>query len=286
MESIMLKDQLRLSKPLVIVGAVSLMMLLTGCASKPSTTAHGELGTALNDYHQQRYAGAKSRAEIVAQNATGREREEAIYLAGISAFQLGDIPAAEKHLREASQASDPEIGGRSKAMLAIVRMRQGRYREAGDLYSGAAKQLQGNDAAEAGRLAAIAYGESGDTAKSQQWAQASAGSTGTSSLSADPTSPIRLASRLNAVAPNSYSLQVGVFREKDRAEKAAKAAKPLAERSAMGPVRVVPSVAVGGDKVYIVQFGEFKTKEAADRARQRTHGLDCIVAPAAIASAQ
>ena len=282
----MLKDQSPLLKQAAFAGALAFMVLLPGCAPKSSTSIHGELGPALNDYHQQRYAGAKSRAEIVAQGATGREREEAIYLAGISAFQLGDVPEAEKHLRDASHASDAEIGGRAKAMLAIVRMRQGRYREAGDLYSGAAKQLQGADAAEAAQQAAIAYREAGDMEKSQQWAKASAGSSGSGALTGDPTSPIRLASRMNAVSPNSFSLQVGVFREKDRAEKAAKAARPLAQRGAMGPVRVVPSVEVSGETVYIVQFGEFKTREAADKARQRTHGLNCIVAPAAVASAQ
>ena len=101
----------RLSACLVLMTG----LMTTGCGAPPSMTG---LKQALADYNAQRYAQAHEKAADVAAEAPAGARAQAAYLAGLSAYQLHELPEAEKHLIIAAASSDAQTAARELVMPA------------------------------------------------------------------------------------------------------------------------------------------------------------------------
>lgn len=240
---------------LIVVFAVWCIALLGpavlgGCASTQTTSSYDR---ALAAYQAHRYSTAHSHAVDAIRASAGQQRDEATYIAGLSAYLLGDIDEAELRLSAASRSGNAAVAANAKAMLGQVRMDQNRTAEAERLFREAAAELRGSDAREAERYAAMANG-SGDHAGGSGGSWASSGN-------------------------GSFTLQAGAFSDRRRATSAAEEAQALASRDGLGSVRIVPSSDSRGRTLYLVQFGSFDTRSAAAQARSQIGRLDYIVAP-------
>lgn len=262
-----MKSMIHLAQLLVLSGAVGI--LLPGCETTPKT---GSLTQAIADYNAQRYAQSHERAASIMASARGTEREQAAYIAGLSAYRLGQFDEAERRLLVAAQATDPQIAAKSKAMLGQVRMEQGRPREAATYFADAARGLAGEDARQCAHHAAVAYQQCGDVASSRYW-QAEAQRIAASSTS------LATAAGHHTSGSVGFTLQAGAFEDQRRAQRAADQIKSLAVREGLGEVRIVPHRDARGKRLYLVQFGFFTTRSDAAEARNRLGRLELIVTP-------
>lgn len=283
------------------MSAIAIMAIAqTGCESAPKA---GGMKQALADYNAQRFTQAHERA-VATQERANRpgEREDAAYVAGLAAYQLAQLDEAERRLLVASRSTNPETAAKARAMLGQIRLDQRRPREAAIYFTDAAPHLTGDDASKCAYNASVAYQQAGDQAAAKDWLARSGGrapdphsrsspsnssipsATSTTAPATRPTlaSPAP-SSRPGAVAANSptgFTLQVGAFKEKQRAQQAATEAQQLARRDGLGSVKIISRRDERGTMLYLVQFGWFPTRESAAAARAKLGRLEYIVAPA------
>jgi hypothetical protein len=228
------------------------LLALAGCSSTGKTQGAAELTLAVDDYNAQRYDAARQRAERL-RHSGGRVAAQAAYVQGISAYRLGADDEAARALTEAAGKSRGQDAGRARAALGLVAIRQGRTTLAVESFRAASNDLTGEDA----RLATA-------------WA-IHAGS-GTSGV------PVPAGSTVPAGADGSFTIQVGAFHGRPRAESAAQAAQELGERHGVAPVRIVQRHDHRGEPLFIVQLGCFASRLEAADARSRVGNLQYIVA--------
>lgn len=251
-----------------------LVVLSGGCASSPRMT----LDQAVADFNAQRYAQAHEKAKSLSDRPSAPNRHDAAYIAGMSAFQLGMIEEADRQLQIAINSSNAHTSAQAKAVLGQIRLDQRRSRDAAELLCDASNSLDGEDKLKAAANASLAYQQMGDVDSARAWRMKAQGQTpqpihASSSSSTLPTVE-------SAPGSQGFTLQVGAFQEKKRAENAAKEALKLAQREGWGQVRIVPRRDSRGKATYLVQFGTFATRESAAAARARIGRLDYIVAVA------
>ncbi len=243
-----------------LMGVVPLAAL--GCVSTTSAPDPDGLSRALKNYDAGWYAQARQEAAEVRHEGDIGTRSRALYLEGLCAYQLGDHDAARPLLAEAARGSGPEAA-RASATLGLVYRAQNRPDDAGDAFAAAARGLSGVDASKAVYYAARCYAEAGDEAAAALWTRIlqqprPAGSSG--------------------AAPGTFTIQVGAFRERSHAERAAVEAAEVAESHGLAPVRIVPRRDTRGDVLFVVQLGSFRSRSAAMGARRRLGNLQYIVA--------
>jgi len=253
-----------------------LVLCATGCSTTSPTTRNGSLDQAIAAYDAGRYASARQQAETLALSADSRERRAAAYVAGLSAYRLGDLLSAESHLTVAARSTDTITSGNARATLGLVLMDQNRPREAAPLFAEASSQLGGDDARQAARHAAEAYSAMGDQRSAETW-QATARRLGTSSgSSASPGGSTTGPTTESGV----FALQVGAFQNAEHARRASTNASAIATRYRLGAVHIIPGNDERGDRLYFVQFGRFTTRQRAAEVRSRIGELEYIVVPA------
>ncbi len=238
-------------------------LFVAGCESTPSTTS---LNLAQRDYQAGRFESAHRHALKALKTPNNADRYQAAYLAGLSSYQLGNLDQADQHLLLALKATNSQTQASAKAMLGTIRLEQQRPLDAANLYKDAALALKGSDARQAAHRAALAYQQAGDETQAETWfARASGG--------------LIERSYLPAGTPDmtEFSLQVGAFRERRRAQNAADDAAELAKDIDIGSVRVIPRLNDRGQELYIVQVGLFATRQEASRAKARLGRLEYIV---------
>ena len=252
-------------------------LILAGCESAPKA---GSMNQAVNDYNSQRYEQAFEQASAAQERGDTAGRADAAYIAGLSAYQMGRLDEAEMRFMTASKSSSPETAAKAKAMLGQIRLDQRRPRDAAVLFVDAAPNLTGEDARKCAYNAGVAYQQAGDLQSAKKWIAQSGG------YSSTARSTSSAATKSTSVAKNSasgFTLQVGAFREKKRAQQAAEEAQRLADRDGLGKVRIISRRDERGSQMYLVQFGSFPTRDAA-AARTKLGRLNYIVALSSVAS--
>lgn len=182
------------------------------------------------------------------------------YLAGLSAYQLGDEDEARRRLTAATTELDGQDAGKAWAALGLVELTQDRPGPAAEAFGAAWPALSGEDARQAARFAAAAHQQLGDEQAAADWDRIAAG-------------PADVSPR-----PGSFTIQVGAFRQRDRAERAAVDAAEVAQGMGLAPVRIVTRSDQRGSVLFVVQLGTFGTRTEAASARQRFGNLQYIVA--------
>ncbi len=246
-----------------------LTLLMAGGCQVPGSPA--KLTEAVTDYHAGRYRLARRRATEAGRRAGPRVRADAAYVAGLSAYRLGDLEEARSRLVLAAGSADPQTAGRAKAMLGLLLESEGHPGDAAELFKAAARALRDEDARQAALHAALSYRHAGDPAAAEIWTAFAAGL-----ARRDDASGGDLA-RLRGHPGAGFVLQVGAFRDRDRARRAAEEAAVLAERHGHGRVRIVPGGEERGRPLHLVQFGRFPTRWAAANARTQLGRLQYIV---------
>ena len=253
-------------------GWVVLLCLLTaapvgGCKSAPRARS---LNSALADYEAKRYRLAEHQAAAIAGQTRGLMRDKAAYLAGLSAYQLGDLDEAQRQLATAVKSSDRTTAGRAKAVLGLVRVDQHRPHDAAVLLAEASGALTGENSRQAAYQAALAYQEAGDETSAGTWFHIA---------DAQQTTERRALAISSGARAGRFSLQAGAFRWRQHADNAARSVADVAQQYGLGGVRVIESLDERGRILYFVQFGRFESRSAASSARRLIGRLDVIVAP-------
>lgn len=238
-------------------------LFVSGCESVPSTTS---LNLAQRDYQAGRFESAHRNALKALQTPNNTDRYKAAYLAGLSSYQLGNLDQADQHLLLALKATNSQTQARTKAMLGTIRLDQQRPLDAANLFKDAALALKGTDARQAAHRAALAFQQAGDETQAETWFARASGD-----LFGQTYAPVR------APEMAEFTLQVGAFRERARAQNAADNAAELAKDIDIGTVRVIPRTNDRGQELYIVQVGQFATRQEASRAKAKLGRLEYIV---------
>ena len=253
-------------------GWVVLLCVLTavpmgGCKSAPRARS---LNSALADYEAKRYRLAENQAAAIARQTRGLIRDKAAYLAGLSAYQLGDLYEAQRQLATAVKSPDQTTAGRAQAVLGLVRMNQHRPHDAAVLLAQASGALTGENSRQAAYHAALAHQAAGDESSAGTWFRIADAE--------QPTGQRALAISSRARA-GRFSLQAGAFRRRQHADSAARSVADVSQRHGLGGVRVIESLDERGRTLYFVQFGRFESRSAASSARRLIGRLDVIVVP-------
>lgn len=241
---------------------------VSGCKSAPRARS---LNSALADYEAKRYRLAEHQAAAIARQTRGLMREKAAYLAGLSAYKLGDLHGAQRELATAVTSSDRTTAGKAKAVLGLVRMAQHRPHDAAVLLAEASGALTGENSRQAAYQAALAHQKAGDKTSAGAWFRIA--------NVQQPTGQRALAISPRARAAR-FALQAGAFRRRQHADNAARSVADVAQQNGLGGVRVIESLDDRGRTLYFVQFGRFESRSAATTARRLIGRLDVIVAPA------
>lgn len=249
-----------------VLGAVAGVVLgaivspgLTGCAATQDGSA--TLDRALGDYHAQRFSQAREQADRVSATRVGTVRGRAEYLAGLSAYKLGDLDEARRHLTAAVAILHGEEAARARAVLGLVELARDRPAPAAEHFAAAWPGLTGEDARQAAIFAGLAYEQAGDDAAAADWARSGHDQRGL------PPSPGK-----------GFTIQVGAFRERLRAERAAVDAAEITHAMGLAPVRIVTRTDRRGGVLYVVQLGSFDSRTEASDVRHRVGRLQYIVA--------
>lgn len=243
---------------------IVLAVVLAACDGAPRIT--GIKGVTA-DYEAGRFAEAHHRAVGLMRRGSQADREEAAYLAGLSAFRLKDLDEAERRLMTAVTSTNPLIVGRSKATLGLIRMEQHRPSDAAAYFLGASLLLEGREAAEAATFAGGAYREAGQFDKAEAQFR----------LASTLYRSGRSASDRGQAETTLFAIQVGAFEILKNARIAQREAQVIARRHELGDVKIVAQTDTRARTLYMVQFGAFSTRSAAERMRAEIGRLDYIV---------
>ncbi len=244
-------------------GLLAGVLLVTAACDTPPSQSERALDESVAEYEAGRYATAHNRATDVMRTSSGKTRDEAAYLAGLTAYRMGDLAKAEAALLEATQSTDRTTQANARATLGLVRLDQDRPGEAAELFTLAASGLTGEDHLHAARYATTAGGQADG---SLPIAEPGVHANRAPAYTAPP-----------ARSQDAFALQVGAFQSRDRATRAASEIMPKLQRANMGAPRVLPKTDPRGRQLYAVQFGRFASRAQAASVRDRYGWRDCIV---------
>jgi hypothetical protein len=265
----------RSSSPRVARFAAGVLLALpafTGCVAPPSAS----IDRAIADYDAGRFSASLAEAERAASRGTDSvARDEATYLAGMSAYRLGRDVDARRWLSSSATSSDAWIAGQSLVTLGSVELRGGDAQAAARAFVRAAERLPDPDEAARARIAAgWAYRELGDEANAKaQFALGKVPATGSAAPAPPPKSPLpsspRTAVSEPAPANGAFTIQAGAFRD---AERARTRAAEIAERSrslGLGAPAVRRKRTSSGGEIWVVQVGRFPDRASAEKLKTR-----------------
>ncbi len=263
---------------------IIILAAMTGCGSSGSVS----LRQAVADYDAGRFHVARTRAAEVQTRQVGLQREQAAYVAGLAAYRLQDFAEAERRFTAALETDDATLRAHSQAMLGLVRLEQRRPTEAARLLQSASRDLTGTDRTRATYFAAQAHEQAGDRLAAGQLYALGAG-TGTAATPRVATADAEHRGTSGASGGGAsgggasgggagFAIQVGAFAERQRAEAAAETVRSLASVNGLNPVRVAAASNPRGQRLFVVQFGEFDSRQDAERTRRDLGRLDYIVA--------
>lgn len=262
--------------------AIGLAFFLAACASGGKKDA--DQGPPYDQlYSSGKYAQAYEEASKVANSLSGKDKQHAALVAGLSAHALNKNPEAEKWLRPLTTSNDPQVAGESMATLGLILQEQSRHAQAAEMLSNAANKLTGDQAARAALYAGDSYralGKRDDANKMYELAKSKAEHDNalkvmiTDRLAGVPPpqkgTKIAAGSGSRGTTPNAmpqmrggaFTVQVGAFSTPALAQKEA------AKFRRWGAPQITP-VTKSGQTLYAVRLGSFATKADAENFRRQ-----------------
>ena len=248
------------------------LVTLTACgAPKKGPNASAEksgpttLLDAVNAYRAGQYETAYQQSSKLA-NAPGAT-DQAVYMAGMSAYRLGKDDEALRYLGKLTDHKDETISGPANATIGLIMAKRGNHDRALHYFDTAIPKLKGNDQAQAYYHMAISEQKLGKWAEARPHLTLAAARATNADLKAAVENRMRTA---------GFTLQFGAYKVQKSAEQRAKEISMLTERAGVGTAKVVP-VTEGGQALYHVQAGAFGTHEAALNAKKRLNRSDVSV---------
>ena len=138
------------ARSLIYFMAVLAIASATACQSAQPDRLDG----AISSYEAKNWKQSLEQSSAVQNNSSGNVRDQAAFLAGLSAYQLGNYSEAQTRFQISEQSMDAQTAGDSKVMLGDLMVHQKRYGDAANYYDAAADKLSGNASRRAKDLAA------------------------------------------------------------------------------------------------------------------------------------
>lgn len=244
-------------------------LLLTGCDGSQGQQALNRSLTAYDSGNYQESLTLASQANASASST--KDSLESAYIAGMSAYRLGQHAEAVKWLEEPARSDDRWMAGQANVTMGSSLLSLGRRNEAARTFVKAAERLDGEEARKARLAAANAYREVGDKRASDEQFRLAGATPPSSSPSSGGTPSVGGSSSPKAVADTSgpFVLQAGAFRDREKAERRASEVRSKATKAGMGEPRVTTKRGPDGATLYVVQFGSFNDRRSADAALTR-----------------
>ena len=270
----------------------------TACQSAQPDRLDG----AISSYESKNWKQSLEQASVVQNETSGTVRDQAAFLAGLSAYQMGNYAEAQTRFQISEQSMDAETAGESKVMLGDVMVHQKRYGDAANYYDAAANKLSGEASARAKALAAASRdpARAGKVLSMPEPAMSMNGNVLTTQNNSAPVNSVTIAT--NTDAPSSGF-------EKDSGpppvSKPKKPAKTADEKPASKPAKPMPKPASdasnkkdakpagknAGKKAdsdaFVIQAGSFILETSAkNRAKElsKAASRNSIEAPKVVAS--
>lgn len=274
----------KLAKPIAAASLLAFALFTGGCASAPANGQSGQ-PTYAELYNAGKYAEAQDSAAAFAKTASGSEKERAQLIAGLAANARDRDYEAEPFLRPLLESSDQNISGRAGAAMGLIAQRAGKHAKAVELLTTSAGKLEGHQSARAWMYAGDSYRSLGEDAKSRE-AYAKAASLATSDATLKSLIDSRMVPPSVVVGPTiksggskpaspaasgsqgKYTLQVGAYGSRQRAQATADKLLQLTTSLGLGAPRVIDTTAKG-KTVTVVQIGRFPNQQAAESARRQ-----------------
>lgn len=270
--------------------AIGLAFFLAGCASG-GVKKDADQGPPYDQlYSSGKYAEAYDEASKVAGSLSGKDKQHAALVAGLSAHALNRNPEAEKWLRPLASSSDPQVAGESMATLGLILQEQSHHAQAAEMLSNASNKLTGDQGARAALYAGDSYralGKREDANRMYELAKSKAERDNAlkvmigDRLAGVPppqkTVKVAGASSGRSAAPNAapqpqqrpqmrggaFTVQVGAFSSPSVATKEA------AKFKQWGTPQIAPVANKNGQTLYAVRIGSFATKSDAENFRKQ-----------------
>lgn len=279
--------------------ATALLIALTGTFAGCATTEKGpegsslsavrmassrELASAVEDYREARYQQAFDRARTLARASQPPLREQAAWVAGLAAYQMGNLDEAELQFMTAARSEEPRLRTDTKIMMGDIRVLQNRWFDAARFYREAVDGLVGEE-----RSRVLGYAEvSAARAHERAAGLASTGVAGSHGGSGGAAAaPGQGASGLTAARGASragsdglLTLQAGAFQSEQNARRRANEIAPQARSAGLGDPRVVHIRDASGREYWTVQVGSFASRESAESAKARMRSIELFVTAA------
>ena len=131
-------------------------LLAVVCSAACQSAQSDRLDGAINSYESKNWKQSLEQASVVQNETSGAVRDQAAFLAGLSAYQMGNYAEAQKRFQISEQSMDAETAGESKVMSGDVMVHQKRYGDAANYYDAASNKLTGESSRRAKNLAVAA----------------------------------------------------------------------------------------------------------------------------------
>jgi tetratricopeptide (TPR) repeat protein len=261
----------RMMMMMMMMMMMAAAMIVAGCETTPKTSGSAAgpaaAGDAMTAYQARQYDRAYTLASAQAGRTSGAARDQANFISGMSAYQLGREAPTLSHLGPLTSHRDAKIAGPANATLGLINVRRAQYDRAIGYFQSAIKKLHGEDLAQA-------YFHLGSTEqKLGRWAAARSHMSLAISNSKDATFREAVRQRMNAEA---FTLQFGAYSTQANAADRARALSSEL-RSAGLSAPVIVSTSAKGRTLYLVQSGEYGSYDAALSARRRLSRTDVII---------
>ena len=250
------------------VALALLLCLATGCQTAPRGRNHPQLTGAYDAYRRGDYPAAYTSAKPLADSYTDASAEAA-YLTGLSAYQLRNSAEAERYLNTAARSGQSDVAGDALAMLGRLYAEQNRHERAAAAYLSAARRLDGQDKAQALYQAGISQQSLG------QWTDARGNLMLARRASSDSSFIQRVDQQLKVIG---WTIQVGAYSQVSNAQVAVQDLSKRPTTQYVGDPRLVAATDASGNRIILVQVGQFPS-EANAVAAQRRVGAGAVVVP-------
>jgi len=281
-------------RSLLVVAAVSILVA-GGCTTTEKAPEASSLGAVrmasspeftsiVEDYREARYQPAFDRSKALARSSASPLREQASWIAGLSAYQMQQLDEAELQFMASGRSQDPRLSIDSKIMIADIRVLQNRWSDAAQLYREAAAGLSGDERSRVLGYADVASSQASLRATGQGSSAPSArtgsSSSGAPVLGANPSSTKDPSRSAPPSGSGSFALQAGAFQNESNARRRAAEIATSARQAGLGEPRVVRTRDAGGREFWAVQVGQFTSRAGAEAAKARVASLNLIITAA------
>ena len=198
-------------------------------------------------------------------------KDQAAYMAGMSAYQRGDVVTAQRCLGDATRSSEPALAGDAFVMLGLISAGQDRHEAAAKAFLSAAQRLvPGQDRANAYFYAATAQQCLG------RWNEARVNLGLARANSHDSGFRDRVVQELQVTG---FTLQTGAFGDWANAHRAAEQLLPKTAKLKVGRPWLVPAVDRHNQNLFLVQIGQFSSHASAQAVRARLADSAAMIVP-------